>query len=81
MRAETVVGMRDSVSRRYAELHRVLDGKLGLEPDVDARAAIPPIAQCHGLPGTAIASPRVQRSLWPRCREPAGACGASASRR
>jgi DNA-binding SARP family transcriptional activator len=37
MRAETALGMRESVSRRYTDLRRILDDRLGLEPDNDTR--------------------------------------------
>jgi DNA-binding SARP family transcriptional activator len=33
MQAETALGMRESVTRRYTELQRILDERLGLEPD------------------------------------------------
>jgi DNA-binding SARP family transcriptional activator len=33
MQAETALGLRESVSRRYQELRRILDERLGLEPD------------------------------------------------
>jgi two-component SAPR family response regulator len=38
LRAESSLGLREAVTRRYEQLHRLLDERLGLEPQRDTRA-------------------------------------------
>jgi DNA-binding SARP family transcriptional activator len=37
MEADSAAGLRDSVSQRYAQLRKLLDQELGLEPSIETR--------------------------------------------